>query len=596
MAATKEQQAVVDHGAGPARLLAGPGTGKSFTLSRRVEALVAAGHDPRRMLLLSFTRLAAADLAEGLASSLDTDTRPEASTLHSYAFRQLRSQSGEAYVGRHVVDDWELKNLIRTDLCRRLGMMPGRVSELFKAYDAAYRTLGPPPDFPERAAFERAIEDLRQVLHFALPEELVEMFRRVLDSKPDFDPELDFLIVDEYQDLNLCDQEVIRRLADTGAALLVAGDDDQSLYSFRHANPDGIVGFAKEFDPCGDYALTECRRCSVEILGPALQLIQHNSGRAPKALHSNRTGGEVHAYSFPGQRQQAGGIARLIAAERDAGTDLSKVFVLLPRKNFAEIYLEEFGKLGLPVVDLANGSKLMEERDIRRLLYLLRFVADRNDAMAVRGWLGTTRGLGAVRIGKVLDLAISSKVSLARAIEQSDIEPVRKEFALLTDLANQIDSEQLFQAFDTAVSLIGVNDALAASLRLMLGALGEDAPLASSLGRIHELREQPEGEGADAPAIKLMSLHGAKGLTADVAFIPDAEDELIPGNGDVIEQRRLMYVSMTRARNRLYITHCQYRSGATGFAGRGASSTGLNRRRSRFLDDAGLRSENPPKP
>jgi DNA helicase-2/ATP-dependent DNA helicase PcrA len=472
MPASPQQQAVVDHADGPARLLAGPGTGKSFTLSKRVEALVGAGRDPGRMLLLSFTRLAAQDLAAGVAENLEPGHQPEASTLHSYAFRQLRKQSGEAYVGRYVVDDWEFKNLVRIDIGRRMRMAPGRVSELIEAYDAAWRTLDEPPSFPERQAFEATLEDLRHVLRFALPGELVEMFRRVLNGNPDFDPALDFLIVDEYQDLNRCDQEVIRQLAANGAALLVAGDDDQSLYGFRHANPEGIVGFVEDFAPCGNYALSECRRCAAEILAPAIRLIEHNPGRATKSLHSDRTGGEVRVYSFRGQRQQAVGMARLIEAERDRGTDLSKVFVLLPRKNFAEMYVEELSNRGIPVVDLANSSKLLEDDSIRRLMYLLRYVVDRDDGMAVRGWLKTTPGVGPTRVGTVLDLAITTHVDLPTAIRRTEVKPVKDALAHLDDLAEQFDREQgLLAAVDAASELLGTDDDLVRRLKLMFASL-----------------------------------------------------------------------------------------------------------------------------
>lgn len=594
MPPSTEQQAVVDHdGAHPARLLAGPGTGKSYTLAQRVAELIRNGADPKRMQLISFTRLSATDLASAIATSdLGDNEPPESSTLHSYCFRQLRRRTGEAFVGRHVIDDWEFKNLIRLDLGRRLNMSPGRVSEVMQEYDAAWRTLGEPPTFPQRQAFEAALEDLRGVLHFALQGELVHQFLRMLDGDPAFDPELDHLIVDEYQDLNRCDQEVIQRLADRGACLIVAGDDDQSLYGFRHANPEGIIGFPESFETCGNYSLTECRRCSDEVLQPALRLIEHNPTRVPKDLHSNRTGGEVVAYAFRGPRKQAEGVAELIRREIDAGVDPNEIFVLLPRKAFAGTYLEEFDKAEIPAIDLANGAKLLDEDEIRRLVYLLRFTADREDARAIRGWLATTHGVGVGSVGAALDLAIADHVDLQEAIERSGNTRVQNAYAELVAFADDLDPDQpAIETLELAGQMLELDPERRDGFRQVIETVtGPEGDLGEVLAVLHEYREQPEvGDGEQAP-VRLMTLHGAKGLSADVVVIPDLEDVLVPGDGEVVEQRRLMYVSMTRARYRLYLCHAQFRGGATSYAGAGARQPGPERRRSRFLDEAGIRS------
>jgi DNA helicase II / ATP-dependent DNA helicase PcrA len=594
MPPSAEQQAVIEHdGTHPARLLAGPGTGKSYTLAQRVGDLIRSGADPKRMLLISFTRLSAIDLGNAIATSdLGEGEPPESLTLHSYCFRQLRARTGEAFVGRHVIDGWEFNNLIRLDLGRRLNMSPGRVSEVMQEYDAAWRTLGEPPTFPQRQAFETALEDLRGILHFALQGELVHQFLKMLDGDPTFDPELDHLIVDEYQDLNRCDQEVIQRLANRGACLIVAGDDDQSLYGFRHANPDGIIEFPASFETCGDFSLNECRRCSDEVLQPALRLIEHNPTRVPKALHSNRTGGEVIAYAFRGPRKQAEGVAEIVRRELDNGVDPNEIFVLLPRKAFAEGYLEEFDKAGIPAIDLANGARLLDEPEIRRLVYLLRFTADRGDARAVRGWLATTHGVGVGSVGNVLDLAIAEHLDIRDAIERSGVSLAQNAYAELVGFADDLDPEQpAIETLELAGQMLELDPERRDGFRQVIQTVtGSEGDLGKVLAVLHEYREQPQvGDGEQAP-VRLMTLHGAKGLSADAVVIPDLEDVLVPGDGEVVEQRRLMYVSMTRARYRLYLCHALFRGGATSYAGAGARQPGPQRRRSRFLDEAGIQS------
>jgi DNA helicase-2/ATP-dependent DNA helicase PcrA len=596
MPPTQEQQAVVDHGTAPARLLAGPGTGKSYTLAARIAALVAGGENPRRMLAISFTRLAADELASAIASEdLGDQEPPDSRTLHSYSFRQLREHSAEAYVGRHVVDKWELDQAIRLDLGRRVGLSPGRVTELLAEYDAAWRTVSDPPTFPQRHAFESALEALRGVLRFALLGELVFKFLRYLDADPEFDPGLEYLIVDEYQDLNRCDQEVIARLAARGAALLIAGDDDQSLYGFRHANPQGIMDFVSRFEGCSDFSLDECRRCSSQVLAAAMRVISYNPNRVDKQLRALREGGEVRAFSFQGPRRQAVGIAEMVAAEIAQGTDPSQVFVLLPRKAHAAPILEELQNRDIPAIDLANGVALLDDPEVRRLTYLLRFAADGGDAMAVRGWLATTAGVGPGRVGRVVDLAIDNRLDFVSAIEQSDVEPVKEALHELQTAADNIDSEaDPLEALDIGAQVLDLPEDKRSDLReIVVSVIGDqDMSLGQVLAVLHEYRDQPQvAEEAPESPIRLMTLHGAKGLSADAVIVADLNDEIIPGDADVEEQRRLFYVSMTRARHRLYLCHVKWRMDRTSYAGSGSRAPGPERRRSRFLDEAEIRSE-----
>ena len=548
------------------------------------------------MLAISFTRLAANELANAIANEdLGDREPPDSRTLHSYSFRQLREHSAEAYVGRHVVDKWELDRAIRLDIGRRVGLSPGRVTELLAEYDAAWRTVGDPPSFPQRHAFEMALEALRGVLHFALLGELVFKFLRYLDADPEFDPSVDYLIVDEYQDLNRCDQEVIARLADRGAALLIAGDDDQSLYGFRHANPQGIIDFAVQFEDCSDFSLEECRRCSSEILAAARRVIAYNPNRVDKQLRALREGGEVRAFSFQGPRRQAVGVAEMVAAEIAHGTDPSQIFVLLPRKAHAAPILEELQNGDIAAIDLANGVALLDDAEVRRLTYLLRFAADSADAMAVRGWLATTDGIGPGRVGRVLDLAIADRLDFVSAIEQSDVKPVQDALGELRAAALNIvaDADPL-DALDIGAQVLELPDVKRSDLReIVVSVIGEqDMGLGQVLAVLHEYRDQPQvAEDAPESPVRLMTLHGAKGLSADAVIVADLNDEIIPGDAEVEEQRRLFYVSITRARHRLYLCHVKWRMDRTSYAGSGSRAPGPERRRSRFLDEAQIRSE-----
>jgi DNA helicase-2/ATP-dependent DNA helicase PcrA len=388
---------------------------------------------------------------------------------------------------------------------------------------------------------------------------------------------------------------VIARLAARGAALLIAGDDDQSLYGFRHANPQGIIDFAGQFEDCSDFSLEECRRCSSEVLAAARRVIAYNPNRVDKQLRALREGGEVRAFAFQGPRRQAVGVAEMVAAEIARGTDPSQIFVLLPRKAHGAPILEELQNRDVAAIDLANGVALLDDAEVRRLTYLLRVAADNADAMAARGWLATTDGIGAERVGRVLDLAIAGRLDFVSAIEQGDVKPVRNALEELRGAALSIDADaDPLEALDIAAQALDLADQKRSDLReIVLSVIGEqDLGLGQVLAVLHEYRDQPQvAEQAPESPVRLMTLHGAKGLSADAVVVADLNDEILPGDAEVEEQRRLFYVSITRARHRLYLCHVKWRMDRTSYAGSGSRAPGPERRRSRFLDEAEIRSE-----
>jgi DNA helicase-2/ATP-dependent DNA helicase PcrA len=285
----------------------------------------------------------------------------------------------------------------------------------------------------------------------------------------------------------------------------------------------------------------------------------------------------------------------MVAAEITRGTDPSQIFVLLPRKAHATPILEELQKRELAAIDLANGVALLDDVEVRRLTYLLRFVADSTDAMAVRGWLATTDGIGAGRVGRVLDLAIDGRLDFISAIEQSDVKPVQNALDELRAAALHIDADaEPLETLDIAAKVLELTDEKRSALRdIVLSVIGEqEMGLGEVLAVLHEYRDRPQvAEEAPESPVRLMTLHGAKGLSADAVIVVDLNDEIIPGDAEVEEQRRLFYVSITRARHRLYLCHVKWRMDRTSYAGSGSRAPGPERRRSRFLDVAAIRSE-----
>lgn len=340
MEPTQQQQAVIAHDwTGHARVLAGPGTGKSATAVALAERL--SREDPSlRLRFLTFTRAATSELAQKLLEAPGAVTeRP--STVHSFSIAALLRNPGAAAFPQplRMPDDWERKMLVEPQLARLTGVTPTRIRKEFLPEMAAmWESLVPEEDpsisDAERAKFSGAFMEHRWVYGYTLLAELPDLLRRALEEH-DHLQGLDYaaLVVDEYQDLNACDLRVFRLLADRGVAIIGIGDDDQSIYSFRKAAPEGIRRFCEEFQTEADYPLTVCHRSPRRVVEWSQQVIArdpHRLSRPPLELREGAPDGEVALLRFGDGETEATGVARLIHwlhTERD--TALSDILVLM---------------------------------------------------------------------------------------------------------------------------------------------------------------------------------------------------------------------------------------------------------------------------
>ncbi|HEY4268217.1 MAG TPA: ATP-dependent helicase, partial [Galbitalea sp.] len=311
IAAAKALQLEAAHDIGQAvRLVAGPGTGKSASVEERFRWLLDdQAADPRSVFGVSFTRASANDLRIRVGKYLEDngvavgpgDLR--VSTLHSLALQLLVRASllGTYPVRPRVLDDWEVENVFDAEFRSTTGRSKGRCEDIRKEHEAIWNTGVPvppgyiAPDPPitaeERAAFLAFHGLTTQSYAAVLPGEIVRLCVERIESGllvlRDV-ADMAFLIVDEYQDLNPLDIKFVDQLHDDGVAIFAAGDDDQSIYSFRFASPGGIQDFLNRHPLAGDHILEGCFRCASDIVDAADDLIQHFSPatRIPKTLES----------------------------------------------------------------------------------------------------------------------------------------------------------------------------------------------------------------------------------------------------------------------------------------------------------------------
>lgn len=640
-------------------LVAGPGTGKSSVIERRVAHVLNNGANSNRVYVISFTRATCSDLERRAIAfcanqpCAQTSTQIHVSTMHSLALRILRSAAVLATLYPDdplVLDDWETNNIYDLELATDLGCSRGRAAEVRQAHDAQWQTLNP-QSIAQSAITQAEIQGFnsfhstrRNLYCCVLPGEVVyECVTRIQQGALQLGqlPPIDHLIVDEYQDLNDCDQEFVQLLVNNGATLFVAGDDDQSIYSFRHANPMGIVQFTNTYPEAATHTLTECFRCTPAILNAANSLINLNPNRLQKQLHSLYAnsappiGGTIHIWSFPSAQQEAAAIAgscqQLINGGM-AGRENEIVILISNRRLQLGTITQELGNLGLPF-DPPSGAAIRDEEPIRAAYSVLRIVKDRcanaPDYLAHRSLLTQLHGIGTGTVNGIGNQCVANNqnfrdifylpatphwltgrsaaaVSRIRGIIQNSAGWTLQDTieARIGDIAH-ILSSIVFTASSQVAPNLAVWNTFAASLPhgmlleevLQFLAARDEADGRQILDVVNVRLEQGNG-GAGAPQarIRILTMHGAKGLSGSVVFIPAAEQGIMPSLraihavGLLNEQRRLFYVSLTRARAACVISHAALHTGAEAFLLQQRPNVRLPR--SQFLNEMGIRSTN----
>lgn len=664
-AADAQQAAAAQDSAPQIRLLAGPGTGKTGTIIKRVLHLLSQGVNPAEIFVITFTRAACQELRERIQQACSPTAHPLAasrlqiSTMHSLALR-IASQAQLTRVGAHpprILDNWEQSELYEKELATTLGCPLKRAQEIRLAYDAQWQTLAATPVAPtpithqEMVAFQ-AFHAVRTNLYCSLlPGEVVhrcvhafQMGQITASSLP----AMQHLIVDEYQDLNACDQEFIRLLQGPNVTLFVAGDDDQSIYSFRYANPDGIVQFPTIYPSSHTHALTDCFRCTPAVLNPALSLIAWNPSRVAKTLtplYGTATPpvqGTLSVWSFATQIEEAQAIAascRDLVAGGMAGQEDEIVILLSNRALQLDLVTQELGNLGIQF-STPNTGGLTDDKGIRAAYALLRLAADNINAApdypAHRTLLECLVGVGQATISDVTEGCVrngqnfraifylpspptwlSSRSSNAVTRVTSAIASLSG-WAMTDDLATRgadIDAILLSSVFQGASgqSQLAEWKALVASfqpsmnLQEVLDYLssdsdtGQQAVLLAVNQRLGLSPAPSAGGGATGSVpstqpkkVRILTMHGAKGLSGKVVFIPTVSQDVLPSQRDlqatgrVIEKRRLFYVSLTRAKAACIVSHVARFTQPQAFQVSGTATARTSR--SQFLNEMGVAS------
>jgi DNA helicase II / ATP-dependent DNA helicase PcrA len=561
----------------PLRVRAGPGTGKTFTLIRRIARLLENGTASREILVSTFTRTAARDLKRELEN---LDVRGAASvratTVHGLCFSILARNDVLRVTGRvpRPLLDYEKRFLLQDLHDGEFGNIHARRRRL-KAFEAAWARLqSEQPGWPQDTVDQRFHRQLLDWLSFhqaMLIGELVPEALRYLRNNPACPERTTFsqILVDEYQDLNVAEQEFTQLVAEN-AQLTIIGDEDQSIYSFKYAHPEGIADFHARHPDTTDETLDLCRRCPTNIVTMANSLIANNRRRTNRALiaRPENGAGEAHIIQWQSMERETQGLAEFIERLVHSGrVDPGRVLVLAPRRQFGYGVRDALNARGVQAHSFfqeealeGNPASLTACR-VQQAFTLLTLAANPEDSVGLRCWCGF--GSASLRRGaweRIRALCGDDDISLRAALDGIDGRRFRiphgtNVVARLRELRGHLESLTPLRGDALLDVLFPDNDPDFAQIRIMAAGVDPDADAAQLLDRLRASITQPELP-TDVDYVRVMSLHKSKGLTADLVVVMGCVEGLVPtlprdvtqAERDLAleEQRRLFYVSITR--------------------------------------------------
>ena len=574
---------MVTHRGEPLLVLAGPGTGKTEVLTHRIAYLLShCNVAPQEILAVTFSRKAASNMRECLEDlGVLEESQPRVSTLHAEALRIL-GEIGAPF--RFLVDDYEAKMLMRDaafdinlgvnyrglkEFERRIQLLKGanRLPEEIPEDDEQASTL--------RQLYER-YEQLLTFNHAIDLDGLVLRVVRMLEETDENRTQLQarYLLVDEYQDINRAEYRFIQILARNAESIFVVGDDDQSIYGWRGADPTIIREFCDCFEGARVEILERSFRCPSHILAGALSVVLHDPGHHEKPLCSAvGEGAPIRILNSPSEVAEASWIADWISR---TDIDLSKIVVLSNVLSLVEPLSGILRGFGIRATFWRSGG-LFTRDEVRYILAYIRFLVDPNDNLALRIAIrNPRRGIGPVAIWNLRHIAEKNQCSLwdivVDADNYRDLSTWRSNLRRFASRMEEIRERCHSLDVDGVIRLIAreigaSRHANVERLRDFAQSLSSDISLQDFLAEVNKNRGVDlAGGGAepeeDGNAVGLMSMHSAKGLTYDIVFMLGIDEGIFPNlNQNIDEQRRLCYVAMTRAKKELFLCHSRRRSG-----------------------------------
>ena len=592
----------VTHAEGPLLIVAGAGSGKTRVLTHRIAHLIAnEGVSPFEILAITFTNKAADEMRTRVAELVGpVASKMWVSTFHSACVRILRRDADRlGFPSSFTIYDAADAQRLTSYVIRDLGLDAKKfVPRAIHASISAAKNDGHSPTSYSEAAqtiFERKIADIfieyqaRLLKAGAMDFDdllvnTVELFRRNPDVLEQYQRRFRHVLVDEYQDTNRVQNELVLMLAAPSGNVCVVGDGDQSIYRFRGADMRNILEFEHAFPDVTVVLLEQNYRSSQTILDAANAVITNNLGRRPKELWTDSGPGEsILRYHADDEADEAHWIANQIMHLHDAGHSWGDCAIFYRTNAQSRVIEEYLMRVGIPY-KVVGGTRFYDRREVKDALAYVKATVNPADEVSVKRVLNVPkRGVGESSVGRLDAYARSHGITFTDALREAAAAGVTgkalkgiQEFLKLIDDLEHFVGDGPAPLIEAAMQRSGYVAELEAehsieaegrieNLAELVGAARDFASIDEFLEQISLVADTDDLDG-DESSIVLMTLHAAKGLEFPVVFLIGLEDGIFPhlrsiGDPDELEEeRRLAYVGITRARERLHLTHAWART------------------------------------
>lgn len=611
----KDQQQAVKTTEGPLLIMAGAGSGKTRVLTHRIAYLIDEKDVPSgNILAITFTNKAAREMKNRVEQLVGPAGKTMwVSTFHAMCVRILRRDIERIGYSRNfiIIDSGDQLSVMKQVL-KNLNVDPKQYDPraMINQISSAKNKLMTPEQYTSLTGnyYEQQVakiygayqEMLRknQALDFDdLIMETIHLFQRIPEVLQYYQRRFQYIHVDEYQDTNEAQYHLVQLLAQKHENLCVVGDSDQSIYRWRGANIKNILSFEKDYTNAKVIFLEQNYRSTKAILNAANHVIDHNKGRKPKNLWTeNQEGQQITYYQGSTEREEAYYVTEKIQDLIVSGEYSSQDIAVLYRTNAQSRALEDTLMKANMAYQIIGGLKFYDRKEIKDLIAYLRLITNPDDDISFERIVNVPkRGIGATTVEKLRQYAMQHDLSMFAAIAEVEYIGIAKrtankllefrnmmmnlfkqqDFLTATDMVNQVLEVTSYEAvlkneqsLEAQSRLENISEFLTVTQDFEK-TVEEDKSLVNfltDLALIADIDNVDENDPEQAEKITLMTLHSAKGLEFPVVFLIGMEENLFPHSRSMMddeemeEERRLAYVGITRAEEKLFLTHANMRT------------------------------------
>lgn len=594
MSLNPSQVQAVIHKDGPCMVLAGPGSGKTLTITKRIEYLIGKHHvSPEEILVITFTKAASIEMKERFVRLCGQKAGPVTfGTFHGiyygilkWAYRMNASnilseeqkyQLLKQVIGRMEIDIDDEKDFLQ-GIAGEIGNIKNNQIPL-----AEYESLNCSEEV-FREIFEQYEKERKRLKKIDFDDMLVlvyELFKKRPDILSMWQRKFRYILIDEFQDINQVQYDVIRMLAAPENNLFIVGDDDQSIYRFRGARPDIMLGFKKDYPDTKEILLDVNYRSTKAIVNGAARVIRHNVNHYPKQIiTTNEQGETVHIQEVRHPIEESKYVVSQIQEAKKRGIPSSEIAVLFRTNVEARALAETFMEYNMPFRMKERMPNLYEHfiaQDLTTYLKMALGDRSRKSFLAIMNRPNRYIGRDSVE-GTTISFESLRKFYCDKDWMLDRIDQLEVDFRILKNMApygaiqyirKHIGYDEFLKEY-AAFRKINMED-----LKEVLREIEERAKAFRTIEEwfthieeySEELKRQSQQKETDPEAITFMTMHGSKGLEFDLVFIIGANETITPykkaeTKEEVEEERRMFYVAMTRARKKLIISYTKERNG-----------------------------------